>query len=174
MLGLLAEREQGTLARLQSMPMRPGLIVAAKGLVAYVLGVAATTVLLTAGGLFFDVSFGSLPAVAVLVLSVVTAGVSLVFVVARVARTAEQAELSQSILGMVLGMSAGAFFPITASGWLGTLLDLNPIAAFMRGLGITSGGGGLGDIGGPVAIMLGFAVLAAVASRLVPDRGATA
>ncbi len=173
-LGLLAEREQGTLARLQSMPMRPDLIVAAKGLVASIMGVVATAVLLTVGGMFFDVSFGSVVPVAALVLSVVAAGVSLVFVVARVARTAEQAQVSQSILGMVLGMSAGAFFPITASGFLGTLLDLNPIAAFMHGLGITTGGGGLGDIGGPVAIMLGFAALAALASRLVPDRGAAA
>ena len=173
-LGLLAEREQGTLARLQSMPMRPGLIVAAKALVSLVLGVVATAVLLTVGGMFFGVGFGSPLAVAVLVVSVVLAAVSLVFVVARLARTAEQAQISQSILGMVLGMSAGAFFPISASGLLGTLIDLNPVAAFMHGLGITTGGGGVGDIGQPVAIMLGFAVVATAASRLLPDRGAAA
>jgi ABC-2 type transport system permease protein len=171
-LGLLAEREQGTLARLRSMPMRPGLIVAAKGLVSYILGVVATIVLLVLGGLFFDVSFGSPPAVVVLVLCVVAAGVSLMFIIARVARSAEQANISQSILAMVLGMSAGAFMPITASGLVGQLMDLNPIAAFMRGLGITSGGGGIGDIGTPVLIMLGFAAVTAAASRLVPDRGA--
>jgi len=171
-LGLLAEREQGTLARLRSMPMPPGLIVAAKGLVSYILGVVATTVLLVVGGRLFEVSFGSPPAVAVLVLCVVAAGVSLMFIIARVARTAEQATVSQSILAMVLGMSAGAFFPITAGGALGQLMDLNPIAAFMRGLGITHGGGGIGDIGTPVLIMLGFAALTAAASRIVPDRGA--
>jgi ABC-2 type transport system permease protein len=171
-LGLLAEREQGTLSRLTSMPMRPGLIVAAKGLVAYILGVVATAVLLTVGSLFFGVTFGALLPVAALILSVVTAAVSLVFVIVRVARTAEQAQVSQSILAMVLGMSAGAFFPITAGGFLGTLIDLNPIAAFMHGLGITTGGGGLADIGQPVAVMLGFAVVTTVLSRLVPDRGA--
>jgi len=171
-LGLLAEREQGTLARLRSMPMRPGLIIAAKGLVSYLLGVVATSVLLVVGSLFFDVSFGSPLAVVALVLCVVAAGVSLMFIIARVARTAEQANISQSILAMVLGMSAGAFFPITSSGTLGQLMDLNPIAAFMRGLGITSGGGGIGDIGTPVLIMLGFAAVAAAVSRIVPDRGA--
>lgn len=171
-LGLLTEREQGTLARLRSMPMRPGLIVGAKALTAYVLGVVATSVLLAVGSMFFGVGFGSAPAVAVLVLSVVAAGVSLVFVVARIARTAEQAQISQSILAMVLGMSAGAFFPIVATGVLGEILDLNPIAAFMRGLGITSGGGGIADIGQPVAVMLAFAAVATLASRLVPDRGA--
>lgn len=173
-LGLLAEREQGTLARLTSMPMRPWLIVAAKGLVAYILGVAATAVLLTAGSLLFGVDFGAPLPIVALILSVVTAAVSLVFVIARVARTAEQAQISQSILAMVLGMSAGAFFPITAGGFLGTLIDLNPIAAFMHGLGITAGGGGLADIAQPVAVMLGFAVVAALLSRLVPDRGAAA
>jgi ABC-2 type transport system permease protein len=52
------------------------------------------------------------------------------------------------------------------------VLDLNPVAAFMRGLGITAGGGGITDIGVPVAIMLGFAVVMVVRPALVPDRGA--
>lgn len=170
-LALLAERENGTLARLRSMPMKPGRIVTAKALVSYILGAVATSVLITLGSLFFDVSFGDPLAIAVLIACVVAAAVSLMFVVARVARTAEQAQISQAILAMVLGMSAGAFFPINASGLAGQLLDLNPIAAFMRGMGITYGGGGLGDLGRPVLIMLGFAVIATLASRLIPDRG---
>jgi len=170
-LGLLAEREQGTLARLQSMPMPPGRIVAAKAMVSYILGVVATGVLLTLGSMFFGIDFGSPLAIGVLVLSVVAAAVSLMFIIARVARTAEQANVSQAILAMVLGMTAGAFFPINATGWVGELMDLNPIAAFMRGLGITHGGGGVGDIGVQVLIMLAFAALVGLASRLVPDRG---
>lgn len=170
-LGLVAEREQGTLARLRSVPMRPGLIVAAKGMVSYVLGVVATGVLLTAGSLLFDVSFGSPAAVAVVVAFAVAAGTSLMFVIARLARTAEQAGIAQSILALLLGIAGGAFFPITASGVVGGLLDLNPIAAFTRALGITSGGGGLADLGAPLAVMVGFAVAALGVSRLVPDRG---
>lgn len=170
-LALVIEREQGTLARLHSMPMTPGLVVAAKGLVGYILGVVATTVLLTAGSVLFDVSFGSPVVVAVLVLCAVAAATSLMFIIARVARTAEQAGIAQSILAIVLGMAGGAFFPIAGTGLTGRLLDLNPVAAFTRGLGISSGGGGLSDIGVPVAILLGFAVVAVGVSRLVPDRG---
>lgn len=170
-LGLVAERQQGTLARLRSMPMRPGLIVAAKGMVSFVLGVVATGVLLTAGSLFFGVSFGSPLAVAVVVVCAVAAGTSLMFIIARLARTAEQANIAQSITALLLGISGGAFFPIAASGVAGGLLDLNPIAAFTRGLGITSGGGGLAGVGVPVTIMLGFAVFALLVSRVVPDRG---
>ncbi len=173
-LALVTEREQGTLARLRSMPVAPGLVVAAKALSSYVLGVLATLVLLGAGMLLFDVDFGSPLVVAVLVLSVVAAATSLMFVVARVARTSEQAGVAQAILAVVLGMAGGAFFPVAATGLAATLLDLNPVAAFTRALGISAGGGGLADVAGPVGMMLGFAVLGAAVSRLVPDRGVTA
>ena len=172
-LALLAEREEGTLDRLRSMPIRPGLIVTAKVCSAYLLGVGATTVLLVAGSLLFGVDFGSPVAVAVLVLCAVAAATSLTFLVARVARTAEQANLVQSILAMVLGVAGGAFFAVTARGVKGQLLDLTPVAAFQRGLGITAGGGGVTDIGTPVVILLGFALAMVLLSRLVPNRGVT-
>jgi ABC-2 type transport system permease protein len=171
-LGLVAEREMGTLARLRSMPMRPELIVLAKALVSFLLGVGATAVLLTVGGLLFDVGFGSVPAVAVLILCVVAAATSVMLVIARVARTSEQANIAQSITALVLGIAGGAFFPVAGPGWVAPLLDLNPIAAFTRGLGITAGGGGLADLAAPVAVMLGFTVVVVALSRLVPDRGA--
>lgn len=170
-LGLVIERETGTLARLRSMPMRPGLVVTAKALVSFLLGVCATSILLGVGGLLFGVGFGSLPAVAALVVCAAAAATSLTFVIVRLARTSEQAQVLQSILAMLLGVAGGAFFPLRASGVLGTLLELNPVAAFIRGLGITSGGGGLTDIGVPVASMVGFGVLMLVAARLLPDRG---
>jgi ABC-2 type transport system permease protein len=170
-LGLVVEREHGTLARLRSMPMRPGLIVAAKGLVSFVLGVIATSVLLLAGSLLFGADFGAPLVVAVLVVCAVAAGTSLMFVIARVARTTEQANVLQSILAIVLGMAGGAFFPLDASGLAGRLLDLNPIGAFTRGLGISSGGGGVADLGGPLVTLLGFALVCGAVSRVLPDRG---
>ncbi|WP_223252985.1 ABC transporter permease [Arthrobacter sp. AFG7.2] len=173
-LGLLAEREEGTLFRLQSTPVAPGTIIAAKALVGFVLGVVATTILLAAGSVLFGVSFGSPAVVALLVLAVAAAATSLTFIVARLVRSAEQANIAQSIIAMVLGIAGGAFFPIEASGFLAALMDLNPIAAFIRGLGIASGGGDVADIAVPLAVMLGFAALATLASRLLPDRGARA
>ncbi|MGP4030560.1 ABC transporter permease [Pseudarthrobacter sp. 1C304] len=171
-LGLLAEREQGTLARLRSMPVTGGAVIAAKACTGFILGAVATTVLLTAGSRLFGVSFGSPPVVAVLILSVVTAATSLTFVVARLVRTAEQANVAQSILAMVLGIAGGAFFPVQGTGFAATLLDLNPIGAFIRGLGISAGGGTFGDVAGPVVVMLGFAAAGLVLSRILPNRGA--
>lgn len=169
--GLLIDRESGTLGRLRSMPIPGWVIVAAKALVSFVLGVVATGVLLSVGGYLFDADFGSVPAVAVLVLCAAAAGTSVMFLVVRVARTSEQAGIVTSIVALVLGIGGGAFFPVSATGALSRVLDLNPVAAMLRGLGTTSGGGGLADIGTPVAIMLGFAAVMLVVSRLVPDRG---
>lgn len=171
-LSLMEERQNGTLARLWSTPIPRTFPMIAKTISAFVLGVLATSVLLLIGGLLFDVSFGSPVAVGVLVVCAVLATTALTFIVARLASTAEQAGAIQSILAMVLGIAGGAFIQFSASGFFGTLLDLNPVAALSRGLGITSGGGGLAEIGAPVAIMLGFALVAAVIARLLPDRGA--
>ena len=104
-----------------------------------VLGVVATAVLLTVGGFLFDADFGSLPAVAALVLCACTAGTSVMFLIVRLVRTAEQAGVATSIVALVLGIAGGAFFPISSAGSLTWLLDLNPVAAMLRGLGITAG-----------------------------------
>ena len=136
------------------------------------LGVVATSVLLTAGSVLFDADFGSPVAVAVLIVCATTAGTSVMFLVARVAKTSEQAGIATSIVALVLGIGGGAFMPVSASGALATVLDLNPVAALLRGLGITSAGGGITDLGLPITIMLGFAVVMVGLSRLVPDRGA--
>jgi len=173
-LGLLAEREFGTLARLRSMPMNPQLVVVSKVLSSFVLGVVATAILLTVGGRLFDVDFGSPLPIAVLIVCAVIATTSLTFIVIKLAKTSEQASIIQTILAMVLGIAGGAFFPMSGGGVLGTILDLNPVAAMIRGLGITSGGGGLADILTPVLIMLGFAAVAMLIARVVPDRGAMA
>lgn len=169
--GLLVDRESGTLARLRSMPVPAWVVVASKALVSFVLGAVATGILLALGGYLFDADFGSVPAVAALVLCATAAGTSVMFLIVRVARTSEQAGIATSIVALVLGIGGGAFFPVSATGALSRVLDLNPVSALLRGLGTTSGGGGLGDIGVPVAIMLGFVVVMLVVSRLVPDRG---
>ena len=170
--GLLIDQESGALARLRSMPIPAWVIVTSKALVSFVLGVVATGVLLTLGGFLFGADFGSLPAVVTLVVCAAAAGTSVMFLIVRVARTSEQAGIATSIVALVLGIGGGAFFPVSATGPLSRVLDLNPVAALLRGLGTTSGGGGLADIGVPVAIMLGFGALMLGASRLVPDRGA--
>lgn len=164
------EREQGTLARLQSLPIPQRSIIVAKALASFVLGVGATTVLLVAGSVFFGVDFGDPVPIAVLVVALVAAVTSLVLMIIRVARTAEQAQVANTIIGLVMGVLGGSFFPVAGGGWLTTLSDLTPPAAFIRGLGVVSGGGGVADLGTPLAILFGFMAVAAAIGLAVPDR----
>lgn len=169
---LLIDRETGVLTRIRSMPVALWQVVAAKALTSFITGVVSMTVLLSVGGWLFDASFGALLPVAVLVLAAAAAATSIMFLVVRIARTSEQASIATSIIAIVLGIGGGAFFPVSATGAFAGVLDLNPVAALLRGLGITASGGGLTDIGVPLAIMVGFAVVMVVVSRIVPDRGA--
>jgi ABC-2 type transport system permease protein len=169
-IGYLYEREAGTLPRLQSMPMHPRSIIIAKTLVSFVLGVVATTVLLVAGGWLFDLDFGDLVPVSVLVVTTVAAATSLVVLVAKVARTAEQAQVLQTILALVLGVLGGAFFSIGGDGLLATLSDLTPPGSFIQGLGITHAGGGVGDLAAPLTNLVGFIVLTVILAVVLPDR----
>ena len=169
-IGYLQERDDGTLPRLQSMPFPPSSILLSKTLVSFVLGIAATTVLLGAGATLFDVGFGSLLPVAVLVVAAVAATTSLVLLVTKVVATAEQAQIANSIMGLVMGILGGAFFPIGGSGWLALVSDLTPPAAFIRGLGITNGGGGVADLATPLTILGGFLAMSVLLFLVLPGR----
>ena len=170
-LGLVVEREWGTLARLLSMPIPSWWVPLSKGVSSWVLGVLATGVLLVAGSLLFDdVHLGSPAVIAVLLLAVVAAATSIMFVIAKVARTAEQAGVAQTIVAITLGMSGGAFFRVSSQGVLGDVLQLNPVTALGRGLGITAGGGGVVDLA-PVLVAMGvMCVLMTTLAVLVPGR----
>jgi ABC-2 type transport system permease protein len=168
-IAYIQEREQGTLPRLASMPIPPRSILLAKVLVSFILGVVATSVLLGVGSLFFGVGFGDVVPVAVVVVAAVIAVTSLVLLVTRVARTAEQAQGTNAIVGILMGVLGGSFFPISGSGLLARLSDLTPTAAFIRGLGITNGGGGVTDLGAPLAVFAVFAVVSLGVSFVLGD-----
>lgn len=170
-LGLVVEREWGTLSRLVSMPIPTWWVPLSKGLSSWVLGVLATGVLLAAGTVFFDdVDLGSPPVVAVLVMGVVAAATSIMFLIAKVARTAEQAGVAQTIVAVTLGMSGGSFFRVDAEGLLGQVLLLNPVSALSRGLGVVSGGGGVVDLAPVLLAMLLFTVVMLALAALTPGR----
>ncbi|MEZ5382611.1 MAG: ABC transporter permease [Microthrixaceae bacterium] len=170
-IAYVQEREQGTLPRLQSMPFPPRSIIVAKAVVSFILGVSATAVLLVVGSLLFDVSFGSPLAVGALIVVAVAAVTSLVLLVTRVARTAEQAQAANAIVGFLMGVLGGSFFPIGGTGLLTRLSDLTPTAAFIRGLGITSGGGGIAELGGPFLVLAVFGGVLLLVAALTGSEG---
>ncbi|WP_122262074.1 ABC transporter permease [Ornithinimicrobium cerasi] len=170
-LALLTEREWGTLPRLRTMPIPAWQIPFAKAVVGLILGTVSTSVLLASGQLLFDgVDFGWWPAVLVLVVATVAAATSVIALVVRYARTAEQASLLMSVIAISLGVTGGTFFRVPTDGLVGTLLQVNPVAALVRGLGITAGGGGIPDLAPVLLTLLAFTLVILVLARLVPGR----
>lgn len=170
-LTLLTEREWGTLARLRTMPVPRWLLPLAKAFVALLLGVTSTTVILVAGSLFLDgVHFGSWAVVLPLVVAVVAAATSVMFVILKVARTSEQASLAMSIIAISLGIGGGTFFRLPSEGWVADLLQVNPVASLGRGLGITAGGGGLADLAPVLLTLLAFTAAVLLIARVLPGR----
>lgn len=170
-LTLITEREWGTLDRLRTMPIPRWLVPLAKAVVAVLIGIVSTSVILLAGGLLLDgVDFGPWLVVLPLVAATVVAATSVMFIILKVARTSEQASLAMSVVAITLGVGGGTFFQIPTDGWLGQLLQVNPVAALGRGLGITAGGGGLGDLVPVLLTLLSFTVVVLLIARVVPGR----
>lgn len=135
-LGLLEERQLGTLSRILAGPVRPVAVQLGKALGALLLGLASMAVLAVAGALALDARWGPPGAVALLIVTMVLASLGVMALVGSFARTAEQAGNAQAIVAVVLGMLGGSFFPLPLdTGPLALVRLLSPQAWFLRGLG---------------------------------------
>ncbi len=134
-IGLLEEERQGTMPRLMAAPIARVSLIAAKAILAFVIGVVAMGVLVMATTLLMGADWGAPLGVAILVIAGVLSAVGIMGVVASVAKTPEGAANLGSIIAVVLGMLGGTFFPIASTGGvLANLTYLTPHAWFMRGL----------------------------------------
>jgi ABC-2 type transport system permease protein len=164
-LSLLGERRDGTLARLLASPISPGVIVTAKALSTFVLGVVRMVVLVVATTLALGASWGDPVGVFVLILAGVVSAMGITSLVGGLAKTDEQAAGYSSIIAVVLGILGGTFFPLSqAPALLATLTRLTPHYWLMRGFADLSGEGGVVDVvASIVALLLFGVVLGAVA-----------
>jgi linearmycin/streptolysin S transport system permease protein len=157
---LLAERRDGTLARMLVAPVPRRSVVLGKLLTSFVVGVVSMGVLALATRLLLGAHWGDPLGVAALIVAGVLAATGATALVATLARTPEQAGVWSSIVALVLGMLGGAFFPVAQAGGLIERISLlTPHAWFLRGLGDLSGHGGVGAVAGPVAFLLAFATV---------------
>lgn len=160
-LGYLEEERDGTLPRLLAAPIRRWQVLGAKTLVSVIVGTVSIATLMLVSVPLLGASWGDPLGVAVLVVAAVLAATSLVSAVAGVARTAEQANVWQSIVAIVLGMLGGSFFPIQGGpSWLANLSLVAPHAWFLRGLStLSDASAGVTDVLLPVAAMLAFGLV---------------
>jgi len=133
-LGLLEERQQGTLPRLRAAPIAIGTVLAGKALGALLLGLASMMVLALAARLLLGASWGPPIGTMIAVLAVTITAAAIMAAVGTFARSAEQASSLQSIVAVGLGLLGGVFVP--ARGVIAeTLTLLSPHHWFLTGLG---------------------------------------
>ena len=162
-LSLLDERSGGTLARILSTPTNPASVLGAKAAVSVVLGIVSLVVLIIAGIFLMDAKWGDPLGVALLVVAGVLAAVGIAAVTSGMAKTTEQAGNIQGIVGTVLGLLGGTFFPIGQDGGiLARLTALTPHFWFNRGLSDLAGDEGVGAVLPAVGWLLVIAVLTGV------------
>jgi ABC-2 type transport system permease protein len=140
-VGVLEERQKGTLARLLAAPIGRASVVAGKAMLSFALGLISMTVLIVATHYLMDARWGPPLGVALLVVTGVLAATSIMGLIAATATSADGAANLGAIIAVVLGMLGGTFFPIgQGNEFLARLSMLTPHYWFMRGLADISGG----------------------------------
>lgn len=159
-VGLLAERRTGTLARMLASPVGPGSIVFGKVLVSLVMATVSMSVMVIATTVFLGARWGDPVAVAGLVLAMSIAATGVATLVVGFARTEEQAGGAIAIVALTLAVLGGSFFPVSqAPEGLASLSVITPHAWFIRGINDLAAGGGIATVTSPLLVLLTIGVV---------------
>ena len=124
-----------------------------------------TVVLFAAGVVLFGLQVrGSMTALTAMVLATTTFLVAISMLAVAMLRTVNQLSAAVNIGAMVLGGLGGALAPVSVlPAWARAVAPLSPAYWSLEGFrAVTLEGAGLGAVAGPVAVLLGCSVLAAV------------
>ncbi|QGG96864.1 ABC transporter permease [Actinomarinicola tropica] len=135
-LGILEERDQGTLHRLLAAPIPAWSITAGKVLSAAILGSLSLWSLMAASSVLMGAEWGPPIGAALLAVAGVVAAIGIMSVAGSIARSTEQAGNAQGIVAVVFAILGGAFVPIPggSGGVLGLLQQLTPHGWFFDGV----------------------------------------
>jgi ABC-2 type transport system permease protein len=172
--GLLEERQQGTMPRLLAAPIPPAAIQLGKISGAFVLGLVSMTVLAIASSLLLGADWGPAPGVAVLVVALVLAAMGVLALVGTFARTAEQAGNLQAVVGIVLGLLGGVFFPVPGDAeLLRTASLISPHGWFLRGIAELRASGDWMVVWPAAGAIVAFGLVTALPAALRQRRAST-
>jgi len=153
-LGLLAERRNGTLARMLAAPIAPTTILLGKVLVSLVVACVSMTVVVVATTLLLGADWGDPLAVAALILAISLAATGIATLVVGFARNEEQAGGFIAIVALVLAVFGGSFFRMSqAPEGMAALSVLTPHSWFLRGIDDLAGGGGIAVVAPSLAVL---------------------
>jgi ABC-2 type transport system permease protein len=159
-LSLLAERRNGTLARMLAAPIAPATILLGKVLVSIVVASISMTVIVLATTFLMGADWGDPMAVAALVLAVALAASGIATLIVGFARTEEQASSFIAVVALTLAVFGGSFFPMSqAPEGMATLSLVTPHAWFIRGINDLAAGGGIAVVGPSLAVLVAIGVV---------------
>ena len=159
-LSLLAERRNGTLARMLAAPIAPATILAGKVLVSLVVASISMTVIVLATTFLMGADWGDPLAVAALIFAVALAASGIATLVVGFARTEEQASGFIAVVALTLAVFGGSFFPMSqAPEVMATVSLVTPHAWFIRGINDLAAGGGIAVVGPSLAVLLAVGVV---------------
>jgi ABC-2 type transport system permease protein len=154
-LGLLAERRNGTLARMLAAPIAPATILLGKVIVRLVVASVSMAVIVVATTLLLGADWGDPLAVAALVFAAALAATGIATLIVGFARTEEQAGSFIAVAALTLAVFGGSFFRMSqAPEGMAALSILTPHAWFLRGIDDLSAGGGIAAVATPVAVLV--------------------
>jgi ABC-2 type transport system permease protein len=159
-LGLLAERRNGTLARMLAAPIAPATILLGKVLVSLVVASMSMAVIVVATTVLLGASWGNPLAVAALVVATALAATGIATLVVGFAHNEEQAGSLIAVVAMTLAVFGGSFFRISqAPEGMATLSLVTPHAWFLRGVNDLAGGGGIEVVAPSLAVLVTVGVV---------------
>ncbi len=169
---ILAERRDGTLARMLSTATGGGKILVGKITGVYLVGAAQMFILIIASALLFRLSWGDPLGVAMLVLAAVAGAAGWGLLLAAVAKTPGQVANWGMAMMLLFGLLGGSFFGGTRPGAMNTVGKITPNAWAMDGFAILARGGDLADLVPVIVPLLAMgAILLAISVVLFNRKG---
>ena len=168
---LLAERALGTLPRLLVSPTSSAQVLGGKVFGIFLTGAAQMLILITASQLLFQLKWGDMLGVVVLVVAAVLAAVGWGMLVTSLAKTPGQVSAVGTAIMLTFGVLSGTFIDLgKMPGWFQVVSKITPNAWGLDGFTTLALGGTLGDILGPVAALLMMAAVLFTAAVLIFNR----
>ncbi|MFT4412877.1 ABC transporter permease [Fredinandcohnia humi] len=158
---ILEAKTTGVWSRLLTSPTSKGEIMLGYLVAFFVIGWIQFAVLMVSSSLLFNVSWGSLVSIILLVSAVLFCVIGLGLVIATYSKTIEQQAALGNLIVISTCMLGGVFWPLEiVPGFMQKIAEFVPQTWAMKGFTeITARGGSLIDILNPVLILLGFAVI---------------
>lgn len=157
---IIQERQTGTLQRLLVLPVSSGVILGGKLLTRFIMGMMAFSVALITG-VILGVRLSDWLAALLVMLAFTLCMTALAFFLGTLMRIEQTARSVITLVGLLMAALGGAFWPLSiVPGWVQVIGHLSPVAWAMDGFtSLLFYGGNVQSILGPVAVLLGIAVL---------------